>query len=82
MTETKDKIKKQATDTLVLSPTYIFIQCLMLALHYGFKKTMPVWVVWFPSFIYACVSFLILVVLLILWILVLTCKRRRDNNKM
>ncbi len=27
---------------------WMFIQCALLVIHYGFKKTLPWWALWFP----------------------------------
>lgn len=31
--------------------SWLFIQCTLLVVHYGFDKTLPWWVLWLPSLI-------------------------------
>jgi hypothetical protein len=59
MTKT-DEVAKE----LMPTPNYMFLQSLLLVLHYGFDKNLPFWVMWFPSILYGSVLIVALCILL------------------
>ena len=48
---------------------WLFLQCALLVVHYGFNKTLPWWVLWLPTIvvgsILVCVLFVLLIALLV-----------------
>lgn len=46
-----EKKKPEWTDVVlgIFSPNYLFIQCAMFVVHFGFKMSLPKWVMWFPT---------------------------------
>lgn len=44
---------------------WMFCQCALLVVHYGFKKILPFWVLWLPSFILLGVITLVIIILII-----------------
>jgi len=67
-----EKKKTEWTDVLMgmFSPNYIFIQCAMFVIHYGFKMNLPTWVMWFPTWVY--LSFILLMGIVLIIITVIT----------
>ncbi len=48
---------------------WLFIQCTLLALHYGFNKILPLWVLWFPSIVLIVSLIVTLIIILIIFII-------------
>lgn len=67
-----EKKKTEWTDFMlgIFSPNYLFIQCAMFVIHYGFKMNLPNWVMWFPTWIYG--GFIALVLVILLLVLIVT----------
>ena len=62
----KIKIKNYEKPPININCNNCFlIQIILLVLHYGFEKTMPLWVVWFPTIIFALFIVLIIIIILI-----------------
>ncbi len=45
---------------------WLFIQSALLVIHYGFEKTLPLWVLWLPSILIGII--LIVSIILLIWI--------------
>jgi hypothetical protein len=57
------------TDTIVKflpSASYLFTQSALLALHYGFRKALPGWVLWFPTLVTVGIIALALIAVLVI----------------
>lgn len=48
--------------------SWLFVQCALLVIHYGFNKTMPYWVLWFPSIVVGSVIAITLIVVAFIFI--------------
>lgn len=46
--------------------SWMFIQCALLVIHYGFNKTLPLWVLWFPTISGGAVIIIALLILIII----------------
>ena len=48
--------------------SWIFVQVALLVIHYGFDKTLPWWVLWFPTLIVGVVFGIVMIIFFIVWI--------------
>jgi hypothetical protein len=44
---------------------YLFLQCSLLVIKYGFEKQLPLWVLWFPSIVLSILIAIPLIIFLI-----------------
>ena len=58
---------KEETTTISIG-SWLFIQCALLVVHYGFNKTLPWWVLWLPSLLTGILITALLLILLIAFI--------------
>ena len=45
--------------------SWLFVQCALLVVHYGFNKILPLYVLWLPSIILGGILVIILIVIII-----------------
>jgi len=48
--------------------SWIFVQVVLFVIHYGFDKTLPWWVLWFPTLIVGIIIAFVLIIALIILI--------------
>jgi len=56
---------------------YLFFQVILLVIHYGFKKTLPWWVLWFPSLIIGgllAISIAVILIILLVMFIIYLCE--------
>ena len=46
--------------------SWMFIQCALLVIHYGFNKKLPLWALWLPSIVTGSIIIIVLVVFLVI----------------
>ena len=71
----KRKTTKKGTDKNIIRTIgwYLSVQATLLVLFYGFKISMPFWVVWFPSILYG----IFLLIILITFLIIISKKSKR-----
>ena len=47
---------------------WLFTQVVLFVIHYGFDKTLPWWVLWFPTLIVVSIIAFVLAILLIIFV--------------
>jgi len=61
-------MSKKENDYSLGLGSWLFVQCALFVVHFGFNKTLPNWVLWFPSIVMGIVISIILIVLLFIGI--------------
>jgi hypothetical protein len=74
VTEVSDDIMNFFKNFTVI-PSYLFLQCALLSIHYGLDRALPFWVLWFPTIFYALLLALMFTVLIIAIIVALVAEK-------
>jgi len=57
--------KEESTFGNIRLGGYLSTQCALFVIHYGFDKTLPLWVLWFPTYTILLVLLIVLIVVII-----------------
>lgn len=65
MKDKSSKIKEVVTEATVPTPWTLFLQVMLLVMHYGFQINMPWWVIWFPLLYYVMILAILFIVIIV-----------------